>query len=130
MVADRPPPALDWPGVRKPHDPTEANRRRRAVERLRRIGSDRPEPAAITLASRLGLFALGVLLAGGGCWLIHAALAVVTIFVIAVVAGVVGLLVALPGVGFLAAAVLPERYGTAILRAMMAVVGGLVEGLT
>ena len=114
------------------HDPTEANRRRRARERLRDLSQRaRPsdEPIRVTLLGRAAMLLLGVILLTGSAMLANAASPPSTPKPIGLIALLGVSLIALPGLGLLAVALLPERIGAAILKAMMSIFGWIIEGL-
>ena len=118
--------------TRRLHDPTEANRRRRARDRLRDLSrrARKPnEPIRVTLLGRAAMLLLGIALVAGGGMLARTGWRPGTPAPVGVAALLGATLVALPGLGLLAVALLPERIGAAILDAMMSIFGWIIEGL-
>ena len=120
--------------MRRLHDPTEANRRRRAAERLRelsaRASSERDaDVIELNAVARLGLFFLALLVLSAGTGLFYLAFWRIPLPAIAVPLGFVGVLIDLPALGMLAAALLPSSIGLPILSVLTKIAGRLLDGL-
>ena len=106
-------------------DPTEARRRRRARHRLRELAArnnaDRG-PIVLTPWTRVGVLALGLIVVGMGAAIAYVGLGRITVPAIGGLVGVCGILLILPGLGLVAAAVLPPRVGVRILEWLLTAV--------